>query len=283
MSAWYPTVDRSTPSRLIHDHSLRSSEPFIEFVAAGGEQEHLEATLFGVEGAIGGEGDASRPGLLDSADRGTLLIHQVASVPLGVQVQLEATLDRGAFRRSGGVREVPIDFRLVATTTDDPEVAMEQGRLSPELFYRLKAMELAVPPLRDLDRDDFVRAVHRTLKRMGPGMSGVPRGLSEAALERMVAHNWAGNFRELRHVLDRAALLARGLDEIGLEHLPSEFRARPGPFDRRHTPLTMEEVERMHIERTLKHHAGNRTRSAEELGISRATLISKIKKYAIPL
>ena len=86
----------------------------------------------------------------------------------------------------------------------------------------------------------------------------------------------------LRGVIERAMLLARGVEAIGAEHLPGEFRAKGGPFDRRHNPLTMEEVERMHIDRTLKHHGGNRTRAAAELGISRATLIAKIKRYAIP-
>jgi transcriptional regulator with PAS, ATPase and Fis domain len=85
----------------------------------------------------------------------------------------------------------------------------------------------------------------------------------------------------MRNVLERALILARGQPLVGLEHLPGEFRNRPGPGDRRHTPMTLDELERAHIERTLRHHAGNRTRAAQELGISRATLINKIKRYAI--
>jgi Transcriptional regulator containing PAS, AAA-type ATPase, and DNA-binding domains len=85
----------------------------------------------------------------------------------------------------------------------------------------------------------------------------------------------------MRNVLERAVILARGQSQIGVEHLPGEFRARPGPGDRRHTPQTLDDLERVHIERTLRHHAGNRTRAALELGISRATLINKIKRYSI--
>jgi transcriptional regulator with PAS, ATPase and Fis domain len=99
----------------------------------------------------------------------------------------------------------------------------------------------------------------------------------------MLSYGWPGNVREMRNVLERALILAQGKQEIAVEHLPGEFRARSGPGDRRHTPLTLDDLERQHIERTLRHHAGNRTRAAVELGISRATLINKIKRYSIPV
>jgi transcriptional regulator with PAS, ATPase and Fis domain len=100
-------------------------------------------------------------------------------------------------------------------------------------------------------------------------------------MERLLQYAWPGNVREMRNVLERALILGRGSAMLSVEHLPGEFRARPGPGDRRHTPLSLEELERQHIDRTLKHHAGNRTRAAVELGISRATLINKIKRYGI--
>jgi DNA-binding NtrC family response regulator len=275
---------KRTVARLIHDLSSRSTAPFIECVPATSDAQKLEATLFGVADGNGAAGAlGSRPGLLETADGGTLLLHHIELAPMAVQQQLEQALERQAFRRCSSAREIPVDLRLIATTSIDPAEAVGAGRLSPELYYRLKAMEIVVPPLRDLPLEDMSATVHRMLRSIVPGLVEAPRAVSDAALERMVDHQWAGNFRELRHVLERAALQARGQASIGVEHLPGEFRARPGPFDRRHTPLTMEEVERMHIERTLRHHDGNRTRSAEELGISRATLIAKIKKYAIPL
>jgi transcriptional regulator with PAS, ATPase and Fis domain len=109
----------------------------------------------------------------------------------------------------------------------------------------------------------------------------VPSALSPEAIERMLGHTWPGNVREMRNVLERAVILARGQSQVGVEHLPGEFRARPGPGDRRHNPQTLDDLERVHIERTLRHHGGNRTRAAQELGISRATLINKIKRYAL--
>jgi DNA-binding NtrC family response regulator len=274
---------KRTVARLIHDLSPRASEPFIEFLPAASDPRELEAALFGVAGSGEGDSGGSRPGLLDSADGGTLLLHHLELAPLPLQERLEEVLDRGSFRRVGGVHEVPVDLRLMVTTSGDPEAAIEAGQLRRELCYRPGATGCSVPPLRDLPLEDLSRSVARMLRRIGPGMPGAPEAVSSGALERMIAHPWPGNYRELHQVLERAALQARGEDVIGVEHLPPEFRARPGPFDRRHIPLTMEEVERMHIERTLRHHDGNRTRSAGELGISRATLIAKIKKYAIPL
>ncbi len=269
-------------ARMLHDLSPRADEAFIECLAAAADPSGLEATIFGVEGEAGNGDDRSRQGLVEIADRGTLLLEEITTAPLEIQARLQAMLEQRAIRRSGGTREIPVDVRLVATTSRDPEIEAAAGHLDPELYYRLKAMAVTVPPLRDRSREDLVALFNLSLARLTPGMPGSPTVLSDEALERMVVHPWPGNRREVRHVLERAMMLARGSEAIGIEHLPAEFRARPGPFDRRHTPLTMEEVERMHIERTLKHHVGNRTRAALELGISRATLIAKIKRYAIP-
>jgi DNA-binding NtrC family response regulator len=269
-------------ARMIHDLSPRAAEPFIECVAAATDAAGLEATIFGVEGAAGNGEDRSRQGLLEIADRGTLVLEEITGAPVEVQTRLEAMLDQHAVRRSGGTREIPVDVRLIATTSKDPEAEVGAGHLDPELYYRLKAMSVTVPPLRDRGIEDLAALFSLTVTRLAPGMPGSPTVVSDEALERLASHPWPGNMREMRHVLERAMMLARGSEAIGIEHLPGEFRARPGPFDRRHTPLTMEEVERMHIERTLKHHGGNRTRASRELGISRATLIAKIKRYAIP-
>ncbi len=269
-------------ARMIHGLSSRANEPFIECVAAATDPMGLEAMIFGVEGVPGNGEDRSRQGLLEVADRGTLLMEEISGAPVEVQARLEAMFDQHAIRRSGGIREIPVDVRLIATTSGEPEADVAAGLLDPELYYRLKAMAVTVPPLRDRGAEDLAGLFSLAVARLAPGMPGSPTTVSGEALERLADHPWPGNLREMRHVLERAMMLARGSEAIGIEHLPSEFRARPGPFDRRHTPLTMEEVERMHIERTLKHHRGNRTRASKELGISRATLIAKIKRYAIP-
>lgn len=270
-------------ARLLHDLSPRASEPFIEVACGTGDPSWLDLELFGREQSSDpGDSGMRRQGLLEVADGGTLFLDEVADLPLELQAKIEAVIERRAFRRAGGTREIPVDLRVVAATSRDLAAIAATGRFRADLLSRLSVMPVMVPPLRDRSSDDLLALVRRFLKELGPSMPGAPTILSDDALDRLVHHHWPGNLREMRNVLERALLLARGHPQLGAEHLPGEFRARSGPFDRRHTPLTMEEVERMHIDRTLKHHAGNRTRAALELGISRATLIAKIKRYAIP-
>lgn len=271
---------RATVARMLHDLSPRRDEALMEVPGATTDPPALEATLFGVES--GGDQTRSRPGMLEIADQGTMLIKEVTAMPLPIQARLADAIDRQAIRRHGGIRELPIDLHLVVTAAPPVEDAVEQGALEAALFYRVRAGRVRLPPLRERDPADLAAGLQRILREEALGIPGAPGILTDDALERLLSHPWPGNFLEARHVLQRALLLARGAGAIGAEHLPGEFRNRSGPFDRRHTPLTMDEVERMHIERTLKHHEGNRTRAAQELGISRATLIAKIKRYAIP-
>lgn len=270
-------------ARLLHDLSPRATEPFIEVACGTGDANWLDLELFGRDQSVDTpDGSARRQGLLEVADAGTLFLDEVAGLPLELQAKIESALEQRAFRRVGGTREIPVDIRVVAATSGSLATAVEAGRFREDLYYRLNVMPLEMPPLRDRGQDDILSLIRRFLRELGPSMPGAPTKLSDDAFDRLLHHSWPGNVREMRNVLERALLLARGQPQIGAEHLPGEFRARSGPFDRRHTPLTMEEVERMHIDRTLKHHGGNRTRAAQELAISRATLIAKIKRYAIP-
>lgn len=266
-------------ARLIHDVSPRAQEPFIELACGAGDADWIEGELFGRDA---GPGRDRRQGLLEVADGGTLFLDDIADLPPSMQLRLLQVIETRAFRRAGGTREIPVDVRIVAAATGRLQSAVDDGRFRHDLHARLSVVPLVVPPLRDRGRDDILALIRRLLRELAPTLTGAPTRLSDDALERLLAHTWPGNIRELRNVLERAMLLSRGQEVVGGEQLPVELRAKAGPFDRRHTPLTMDEVERMHIERTLKHHAGNRTRTADELGISRATLIAKIKRYAIP-
>jgi two-component system, NtrC family, response regulator AtoC len=276
-------TEKDQVARYLHDASTRALEPFIKLAGGRGEPEWLEVELFGRESGAEGESEGeSRSGLLQIADGGTLFIDEVTDLPIPIQAKLVSVLENRAFRRVGGTREIPVDLRIVAATSHTPQAALAAGQLREDLYYRLNVVPLMVPPLRDRPREDVLGLIRALLKELPATVPGAPTRLTDDALERLVGHAWPGNATELRNVLERALLLARGAGQIGPEHLPGEFRAKGGVFDRRHTPLTMEEVERMHIDRTLKHHGGNRTHAAAELGISRATLIAKIKRYAIP-
>jgi DNA-binding NtrC family response regulator len=275
-------VGKRWVARLIHDVSNRAAEPFIEVACATSDPGWLEAELFGRDDKEETpEADKRRQGLLEIADGGTLFLDEITELPLELQAKLLKVMEARAFRRAGGVREIPVDLRVIASTSTSPQEAVAAGQLREDLFYHLNVLPLTVPPLRERSKDDIMALIRGFLRDITPSMPGSPPRLSDEALERLLQHSWPGNVRELRNVLERALLLARGQPKVGAEHLPPEFRLNRGPFDRRHVPLTMDEVERMHLERTLRHHEGNRTRAANELGISRATLIAKIKRYGI--
>jgi DNA-binding NtrC family response regulator len=277
-----PGVGKRWTARLIHDLSPRAAEPFLEVACHSGESGELETLLFGCErGAVAGAQRRQR-GVLELAGGGTAVLAQVHALPPELQPVLLRTLETRSFRRVGGFRDLPCGARVIATTSRDLSTATETGTgLREDLAYRLSTTVLVLPPLRERsehDRLTLLTALHARLARV---MTGPPPLIDAAAMERLLAHPWPGNVREMAHVLERAALLARDAGVILVEHLPGELRARPGLGDRRHQPRSLEEAERLQIESALRFHGGNRTRAARELRISRATLINKIKRYGL--
>ncbi len=268
-------------ARLIHSLSPRAKAPFVHVSCGATSAVTLDSELFGHErGAVAGAEDRKQ-GLFEIADQGTLFLDDIADLPPELQPKLLKMLETRTFRRMGGTREIEVDVRLVAGTSKDLQAEVEAGRFREDLYYRLSVMPLSLPPVSDRPKEDRVALLHRLHHELAAELSDGPTTISPDAFDRMLAYAWPGNIREMRNVLERAMILARGQDQIEVEHLPGEFRARYGLGDRRHTPVSLDELERQHIERTLRHHDGNRTRSAVELGISRATLINKIKRYSL--
>lgn len=268
-------------ARVIHDLGSRAGRPFLEVRLGGQNSTYLESLVFGHEKGAFVEATDRRRGLLELAEGGTLLLREIADLPAELQPKLLRVLETRSFRRLGGTQDIAADTRLMVTTRRDLSAEVEAERFRQDLFYRLSVMSLAMPPLRDRSADDragLVAAVHGELRGIYP--EG-PTVISAEAIGRMVDYAWPGNIREMEQVLERSMILAKGQIAVGVEHLPGEFRARPGIGDRRHTPMSIDDLERQHIERTLRYHGGNRTRAAKELGISRATLINKIKLYGL--
>jgi DNA-binding NtrC family response regulator len=268
-------------ARMIHDLSPRARAPFVEVNCAGLNATFLDSELFGHEKGAFTDAKERKQGLFEIADQGTIFLDEIGDLAPELQPKLLKVLETKTFRRLGGTREITVDVRLIAATNKDLAAEVEAGRFREDLYYRLSVMPLRLPPLRERSRDDRLTLVTRLLGDLRNELPEGPAQLSSEALERLLSYPWPGNVREMRNVLERALILGRGRPELSVEHLPGEFRARPGIGDRRHTPLSLDELERQHIERTLRHHGGNRTRAAAELGISRATLINKIKRYAI--
>ncbi|HEX6091605.1 MAG TPA: sigma-54 dependent transcriptional regulator [Gemmatimonadales bacterium] len=266
-------------ARMIHDLSPRRAEPFIEVNCAGLNSTFLDSELFGHEKGAFTDAKDRKQGLFEIADRGTIFLDEIGDLAPELQPKLLKVLETKTFRRLGGTRELTVDVRLVAATNRNLHADVESGRFREDLYYRLSVMPLMLPAVRDRTREDRLALITRILGDLRKELPNGPASVATEAMERLLSYGWPGNVREMRNVLERALILARGQATIGVEHLPGEFRARPGVGDRRHTPLSLDDLERQHIDRTLKHHGGNRTRAAAELGISRATLINKIKRY----
>jgi DNA-binding NtrC family response regulator len=266
---------------VIHELGSRAGRPFFEVRLTGSNAAYLDSLLFGHERGVFVEATERKRGLIEIAAGGTLLLREIGELPAEIQPKLLRVLETRTFRRLGGNEDINVDTRLMVTTRRKLSQEVEAGRFREDLFYRLSVMPLEIAPLRDRTQEDrlsLLTLLHEDAKAEFP--EG-PSQISVDAWERFLAYSWPGNVREVKNVLERALLVARGQVTINVEHLPGEFRARAGLGDRRHTPMTLEALEHQHIERTLRYHGGNRTRAAKELGISRATLINKIKLYSI--
>ena len=270
-------VGKGRVARAIHALSARGGRAFHELDCTMRPAEELDAELFGVERSAGGP----VPGLFEAADGGTLFLDEVAQLPTALQPTLLRALESRRVRRSGGTREVLVDVRLIAATVRDLATEVTEDRFREDLYYRLGVMPLYLPPLRARAPEDLRETVQALVSELRRGMPDAPTLVSEEALELIGRYPWPGNVRELRNVLERALLLARGRPTIAATNLPAEVRGIGDDAALPHASRTLAEVERTHIDRTLRAHDANRTRAARELGISRATLIKKIREYAL--
>jgi len=269
-------------ARVIHSLSPRAQGPFIEVNCAGLSATFLDSELFGHEKGAYTDAKERKLGLFELADRGTIFLDEIGELAPELQPKLLKVLESKTFRRLGGTRELTVDVRLVAATNRDLVAEVESGRFREDLYYRLNVMPMTMPPVRERSREDRLALFTRLLSDLKAQLPGCPAECSAEALDRLLSAPWPGNVREMRNVLERAMIVSRGRPAIGVEHLPADLRQRSAA-ERRHQPQSLDEVERLHIERTLRQHGGNRTRAALELGISRATLINKIKTYSLNL
>ena len=269
-------------ARVIHNLSPRSGGPFVEVNCAGLSATFLDSELFGHEKGAYTDAKERKVGLFELADHGTIFLDEIGELTPELQPKLLKVLEMKKFRRLGGTRELSVDVRLIAATNRDLVREVEAGRFREDLYYRLNVMPLVLPPVRDRSREDRLELITRILTDLKTQLPGCPSECTTDVLDRLLSAPWPGNVREMRNVVERSMILARGQATIGFEQLPTELRQRSAT-DRRYTAQSLSEVERQHIERTLRHHSGNRTRAAMELGISRATLINKIKAYSLKI
>jgi DNA-binding NtrC family response regulator len=269
-------------ARLLHRLSPRREAPFVDVNCAGLSATFLDSELFGHEKGAFTDAKDRKQGLFEIADRGALFLDEIAELATELQPKILKVLEDKSFRRLGGTREIQVDVRLIAATNRDVGDAVRHGRFREDLYYRLNVIPLHLPPLRERAREDRLALLRKLLAELRVELPESPAEITSEALDRLLSYPWPGNIREMRNVLERALIVGRGAERLGPEHLPTEVGRRGAAAPAAaHQPVTLEEVERRHIERTLRRHGGNRTRAAEELGISRATLINKIRVYAL--
>ncbi len=267
-------------ARFIHDESARSVRPFVAINCAAVPEALIESELFGhVRGSFTGA-TQDRVGLFESANGGTLLLDEVGDLPLAVQVKLLRVLQEREFRRVGENRTRHVDVRLLAATHRDLAGEVAAGRFRQDLYYRLRVIEIRIPPLRER-HDDILPIARQVLAETALRMKLPVTGFTPAAADQLLRWGWPGNVRELQNVVERALVLARGT-RVELEDLPDEVRtATPGiGAPGVATPArTLADVERAHILSVLESVDGNRTKAAAILDIGSATLFRKLKDY----
>jgi two-component system NtrC family response regulator len=271
-------------AQAIHFNSPRRTGPFVTLNCGAIPESLIESELFGhVKGSFTGA-TSDHPGKFEAADGGTLLLDEIAEIPLNLQPKILRVLQSGEVDRVGATSPVRTDVRIVAATNRDLEQMIEDGGFRKDLYYRLAVVPLRVPPLRDRREDIPLLAEHflrKNAERSGrPGLRLPPEAF--ALFERF---DWPGNVRELENAIERMVALSRE-DELSIEALParirghangrsdSTFRLPPGGVE-------LEQVERDLIEQALERHGGNRTQAAKALGLTRNTLLYRMQKHGL--
>jgi DNA-binding NtrC family response regulator len=260
-------------ARAVHSVSRRAGR-FVAVNCAALPEHLLESELFGHEkGAFTGA-DREKPGLLEAAHRGTLFLDEITELPAPLQPKLLRAVEEGEVRRLGATQPRAFDVRFVTATNRDIEQQVAEGRFRDDLYWRLHVLHVHVPPLRERRADIPLLAEHF--------LAG--RAISHEAVALLTAYPWPGNVRELRNALERAGALARGRD-IEAADLPPRIRGADGAIDRvadatrRNLPLR--DLEREYILEVLRQTGGNKSRTAEILGLDRKTLYRKLEEYRV--
>jgi len=269
-------------ARLIHRSSSRCDRPFVAVNCPAFPETLLESELFGhVRGAFTGATN-SKPGRFELANRGTLLLDEIGEMPLSLQPKLLRVLQEREVDRLGDTRPIRVDVRVIATTHRRLHQLVEEGKFRADLYYRLHVVPLTIPPLRER-REDIPELAEYFLRKYAPKAARyVGLRLPDSFVARLQEQTWPGNVRELENTIRRALALSRGPD-VELEAL-EEPESAPNLPERKglEAGVSLREMEKQLLERTLEATRGNRTRTAEMLGVSLRTIRNKIRQYGLP-
>ena len=281
-------------AKAIHYGSRRSDSPFVAINCAAIPSTLIESELFGYEKGAFTDAKARKEGLFEQAEGGTLFLDEIGELELGLQAKLLRVLEEGAFRRVGGLKDIPLDVRVVAASNRDLKAESEGARFRLDLYYRLSVIQIDIPPLRERGDDILLLAGHY-ISTLGERLRLRHKihGLAPEVAEAFRHYSWPGNVRELRNVVERALILEDG-DAITTEYLPRDLVAQTrgivtgdgaakagGAGDEFRLPprgVSLDEIEMSLVRQALERSGGNQTRAAELLGISRDQLRYRLKK-----
>ena len=266
-------------ARAIHTNSSRKLKPLLPVNCAAIPEMLIESELFGHEkGAFTGAG-AKRDGLFQAACGGTLFIDEIGEMQIGLQSKLLRAIESKKVMPVGSSQEIDVDVRLVTATNRDLAQRVEQGKFREDLYYRLNVVELQLPPLRER-REDIPLMVRFFIDQLAAENNRPVKDISAEALETLNAYDWPGNVRELRNTLESIIVLCLR-EQIKMDDLPPHISGAKPAQTVIQPGMTMEEIEKEAIRRTLQQFDGHRAQSAESLAISVRTLHRKIKEYGL--
>ena len=277
-------VGKELIARAVHYSSPRSNGPFVCMNCAALSESLLESELFGHEkGAFTGATDR-KVGKFEASDNGTIMLDEIGEMSPSVQAKFLRVLEGHPFERVGGNQPIEVDVRVIAATNRDLEVAVAEGRFRRDLYFRLNVVEILVPPLRKRPEDIELLAyffLDRFREETGRKISG----FSAEAIVQLQQYRWPGNVRELKNMVERAVVLCRSsqieVSDLSMSNLATPDTSEIRPNHDTFKPISLEEMERLHISKTLAYHDWNKSRTASVLGIERSTLDRKLKRYDI--
>ena len=279
-------VGKEVAARTIHQWSTRADGPFVVVSAAMMTPERVEEELFGIE-----ESDVSRPGLLEQAHGGTLFLDEIADMPLTTQGKILRVLTDQSYHRVGGQRPIRVDVRVLSATSRDLQQEIAQGRFREDLFYRLNVVPVRLPPLNER-REDIPELANQFLARYAAERRIPVPTFSGDALAALQAHEWPGNVRQLRNIIERTVILApcERVDRIEVDMLPPEVLETRGSSDLSSQAITImgsplrearESFEREYLKVQIRRFSGNISRTASFIGMERSALHRKLKALGI--
>lgn len=269
----------------IHYSGKRREQPFLAQNCAAIPESLLEGILFGT--AKGGfTGAVDREGLFEQADGGTLLLDEISAMPYDLQSKLLRVLQEDYIRRVGGMRDIPVNVRIIATVNEPPEELMERGKLRKDLFYRLNVINIQIPALRNRP-DDIPRLAERFLEKYNKKFDKQIWMLSDGAIKKLKGYDYPGNVRELENIIEQAVSMADNEHVLTEKNLFMPMPVKKGRFRPEDyeggLPLSkyLDEIEAKVIKAAMVEYGGNITKAAEHLQIKRQTLQHKLKKYGL--